>query len=53
MTKSAAVLAFPDPDPREVPEARRLEQALAKVSADAREKARHYRDDTVVPEGGE
>lgn len=53
MTHSAAVLALPVPDPREVPEARRLEQALAKVRADAREHARHYRDDTEVPEGGE
>jgi hypothetical protein len=58
MTKAATVLVFngpvgAQPDPREVPEARRLEQALAKIRADAREHARHYRDDTVVPEGGE
>lgn len=57
MSKSAAVLEFPVPDPREVPEARRQvqawEQTLTKIREDAREQARHYREDTVVPEGGE
>jgi hypothetical protein len=53
MTKSAEVLQFPVPDPREQSEARRLEQALANIRADAREQARRYQDDTRVPEGGE
>jgi hypothetical protein len=53
MKKQAAILAFPIPDPREAPEARRLELALEQIRVDAREQSRHYRDDTVVPEGGE
>ena len=37
----------------EAPEAQRLEQVVARVRADAREQAARYREDTVVPEGGE
>lgn len=37
----------------EAPEAQRLEQVVARIRADAREQAPRYRDDTVVPEGGE
>ena len=53
MSKQAEVLQFPVPDTRELPEARRLEQALANIRADAREQARRYQDETRVPEGGE
>jgi hypothetical protein len=63
MNKEAQVLQFSSrpgyraelaaPEPCEVPEARRLEQALANIHADAREQARRYQDETRVPEGGE
>lgn len=62
MTKQAAVLVLPVSAGRldgpnevggEAPEAQRLEQVVARIRADAREQGRHYRDDTVVPEGGE
>jgi hypothetical protein len=61
MTKQAAVLVLPVSAGRlgsneaggEAPEAQRLEQVVARIRADAREHGRHYRDDTVVPEGGE
>ena len=54
MSKQAEVLQFPVPETvRELPEARRLEQALANIRADAREQARRYQDETRVPEGGE
>jgi hypothetical protein len=62
MKKQAAVLVLPvspghvdGPSERvsEAPEAQRLERVVAKIRADARDQARHYRDDTIVPEGGE
>jgi hypothetical protein len=53
MNKQAEVVQLPVPEPREVPEARRLEQALATIHADAREQSRRYQDETRVPEGGE
>jgi hypothetical protein len=62
MTKQAEVVAFPGwsaesavggSNSREALDARRLELVLASIRADAREHALHYRDDTVVPEGGE
>ncbi|MFO7564961.1 MAG: hypothetical protein R6X02_20115 [Enhygromyxa sp.] len=53
MTNQAEVVQLPVSDPREAPEARRLEQALASIAADAREQARRYQADTRVPEGGE
>jgi hypothetical protein len=62
MTKQAEVVVFPvstesavagGSNSREALDAQRLEQVLANIRADAREHARHYRDDTVVPEGGE
>ena len=53
MNNQAEVVQLPVPDPRDAPEARRLEQALANIAADAREQARRYHEDTRVPEGGE
>ena len=53
MNNQAEVVQLPVSDPREAPEARRLEQALANIAADAREQSRRYQDDTRVPEGGE
>lgn len=53
MSQQAEVLQFPNPAARELPEARRLEQTLAKIHADAREQARRYQEQTRVPEGGE
>ncbi|HLT36492.1 MAG TPA: hypothetical protein VK034_09400 [Enhygromyxa sp.] len=53
MINQAEVVQLPLSDPREAPEARRLEQALANIHADAREQARRYQDETRVPEGGE
>ncbi len=53
MTTKAEVLKLPEPEPRKAPEARRMGEALAKIRADAREQARRYQDETVVPEGGE
>ena len=58
MKKQAAVMVLPTTvgkvdEARETPEAQRLEQVLAKIRGDASERSRHYRDDTVVPEGGE
>jgi hypothetical protein len=62
MTKQAAVVVLPGSTGRlsdsnqgevEAPEAQRLARVVAKVRVDAREQAPHYRDDTVVPEGGE
>jgi hypothetical protein len=63
MTKQAAVVVLPVSAGRlsdssseagvEAPEAQRLERAVARIRADAREQAPRYRDDTVVPEGGE
>lgn len=62
MKKQAAVLVLPASAGRsegssvaggEAPEAQRLERVVARIRADAREQAARYRDDTVVPEGGE
>lgn len=55
MKKQAAVVVLPVSagHVQESTEAQRLEQVVAKIRADARERAERYRDDTVVPEGGE
>lgn len=62
MKKQASVLVLPvspgivdDSGEKvaEAPETQRLEQLVARIRADAREQAHRYRDDTVVPEGGE
>jgi hypothetical protein len=62
MNKQASVVVLPvsagrlsDSSQEEVeaPEAQRLARVVAKVRVDARERAPHYQDDTVVPEGGE
>jgi hypothetical protein len=53
MNNQAEVVKLPVSDPRETPEAQRLEQVLARIHADAREQARRYQDETLVPEGGE
>lgn len=58
MKKQAAVVVLPVSsghvnESHEAPEAQRLEQVVARIRVDARERAPHYREDTVVPEGGE
>lgn len=62
MKKQAAVVVLPVSTGRlddsseagvEAPEAQRLERAVARIRADAREQAPRYQEDTVVPEGGE